>query len=64
MLEVGQFRSWHNVNGRCFIIHNIDDRLKRVEWKYLDDSQNWNDRLEYVLLNSFRLSPVLKELYD
>lgn len=64
MIEVA--RIWNNEvpSSRIFIVLNIVRNGQYASWKYFDSDNIWQDRIEYILANSSKLSPVLKELYE
>jgi hypothetical protein len=63
MIEVGQVRIWTIGNGSVFTILKINYG-STADWKHYHNGTIWEDRVSYILNNSIKLSPVLKEIYE
>jgi hypothetical protein len=63
MLEVGQKRIWNQDGAGVFTIMGVFDD-GTANYNYAHSLTLWGDRIEYILINSAELSPVLKELYE
>lgn len=64
---IGIPRMWFNIPNRVFVITEINTDGIYANWHYVigfDQETVWRDRLSYILNNSIKLSPVLKEIYE
>jgi hypothetical protein len=65
---IGIPRMWYNMPNRVFVITEIDTGGIYANCHYVsfgfDQKTVWKDRLSFILNNSIKLSPVLKEIYE